>query len=274
MFAKDMAILYFAAHQSQFSQHKGKYMNYKHTLASLLVGACLSVTAMAQEDVQPYIYATYYHCDTTKQERADELVDSVWKPIYDDAVENESIVAWGWLAHHTGGTWRRILYFSAPTIDELLASQESIGDAIDEATGDSTEFGDICNSHDDYIWQSVTGSGGAVVGAPRGEVGLSAYHVCRMADEDRADELVKTVIGPVFDAHTGDGKLSSWGWSQHIVGGKYRRLATMTAKDWPTLFAMRGAIFEALDGNVLGDEFNEICGSHSDYLWDIQHEKP
>jgi hypothetical protein len=58
------------------------------------------------------------------------------------------------------------------------------------------------------------------------------------------------------------------------VGGKYRRLATMTADDWPTLLKMRGEIFEAMDkqDNPLADYFGEICGSHSDYLWDIQFE--
>jgi len=37
------------------------------------------------------------------------------------------VSAWGWLAHHTGGKWRRGLYRTAPTIDGLLDS----GDAWD-----------------------------------------------------------------------------------------------------------------------------------------------
>ncbi|NNF65919.1 MAG: hypothetical protein HKM98_00250 [Gammaproteobacteria bacterium] len=99
------------------------------------------------------------------------------------------------------------------------------------------------------------------------------YHVCDMTKEARADEIVKHAIGPIFDAHTGDGKLTSWGWSTHIVGGKYRKLSTMTAADWPTLFATRAAIFADLADNVLAEEFSEICGSHSDYMWDIKHER-
>ena len=95
-----------------------------------------------------------------------------------------------------------------------------------------------------------------------------------MSKEGRADEIVKTVFAPIYDAHVGEGRLASWGWSEHIVGGKYRRLATMTADDWPTLLKIRGEIFDAMDeaDNPLADEFSEICGSHSDYLWEIQHE--
>ena len=77
-----------------------------------------------------------------------------------------------------------------------------------------------------------------------------------------------------MSANIGDGKLRSWGWSEHIVGGEYRRLSTMTADDWPTLLKMRSAIFESFseEDNALGESFSEICGSHSDYLWEIAHE--
>jgi hypothetical protein len=37
---------------------------------------------------------------------------------------------------------------------------------------------------------------------------------------------------------------------------------------------MRASIFEALDDNDDADEFTEICGSHSDYIWEIQIENP
>jgi hypothetical protein len=120
----------------------------------------------------------------------------------------------------------------------------------------------------------VTGSGGDPLIRPRGKVGISAYHKCTMSKESRADELVKLVFAPIYDAHVGEGKLSSWGWSEHIVGGKYRRLSTMTADDWPTLMKMRESIFYALQDDELADEFVEICGSHSDYLWEIRHQMP
>ena len=95
-----------------------------------------------------------------------------------------------------------------------------------------------------------------------------------MSRESRADEIVKSVFAPVFNANIGESKLSSWGYIEHIVGGKYRRLSTITAPDWETLFEGRAALFEGLEDNELADEFTEICGSHSDYMWEIKHENP
>lgn len=207
-------------------------------------------------------------------EQADDAVDTDYKPVYDQAVEDGAIAGWGWMAHHTGGKWRRTLYHTASSMEGLLSGAETVGQMRDEKMGDSDGVSKACRSHDDYIWRSVAGSGRGVLTAPRGKVGLSAYHVCEMSKESRADELIKAVFAPVYDAHVGPEKLSSWGWSEHIVGGKYRRLATMTAEDWPTLLEMSESIFSELEDNELGDEFVEICGSHSDYLWEIRHASP
>jgi hypothetical protein len=241
------------------------------SLAALVPVAFLSTGAIAQDEKEApesYIYASYFVCDVTKQDRADEIVRTKDAPVYDAAVKDGTITGWGWLAHHTGGQWRRILYSSATSMEALFAAQAKINEARD----DSSEFGSICNSHDDYVWHSKAGSGGNVLASERGKVGLSAYHICKMSEEDKADELVKTVFGPVYEAHVGDGKLRSWGWSEHIVGGKYRRLATFTADDLPALFKARASIFEALEDNDKADEFSKICGSHSDYIWEIQIE--
>ena len=246
------------------------------TAAVMLCAASLPLGAIAQDEDadQNYIYATYMYCDTTRQAAADELFEKVQKPVLEDAKKKGTITGWGYLVHHTGGKWRRIRYHSAGSIEALLTGLEKIGEAMDAAGGDDDTFGQICNSHDDYIWRSVAGSSGDRVSPTRGKVGLSAYHVCKMSQEDRADEIVEKVFAPIYNAHVGPGKLSSWGWSEHIVGGKYRRLSTMTADDWPTLLKMRGAIFEAIDeqDSALGDQFSEICGSHSDYMWEIPHE--
>lgn len=251
-------------------------MKKKLIVATLTCLAAAPLTGAAEEHEpdETYIYATYMVCDTSRQDEADKIFEEVHKPVLEAAKRDGTIRGWGWLVHHTGGQWRRIRYHSAGSMEALLAALDTIGDRMDEAAGDDDTFGQICNAHDDYIWRSVAGSGGGPATGPRGKVGMSAYHVCKMSQEDRADELVKSVFGPIYDAHVGDGKLRSWGWSEHIVGGKYRRLATMTADDWPTLLKMRAAVFEALDelDNPLADEFSEICGSHADYLWEIGEE--
>jgi hypothetical protein len=50
----------------------------------------------------------------------------------------------------------------------------------------------------------------------------------------------------------------------------------MTANDEANLIAARTAIIDEIDaGNEAASrEFDEICGSHQDYIWTIQHEKP
>ena len=49
----------------------------------------------------------------------------------------------------------------------------------------------------------------------------------------------------------------------------------MTGSDPASLLETRGQIKEMGEQvEEAGTEFNEICGSHQDYLWDIVHEKP
>ena len=70
-----------------------------------------------------------------------------------------------------------------------------------------------------------------------------------------------------------EGKLISWGWASHQVGGQFRKLQTMTASDHKTLLAARNEAIEAIyaEGSAVGEELATICGSHVDYMWDIIH---
>jgi hypothetical protein len=50
----------------------------------------------------------------------------------------------------------------------------------------------------------------------------------------------------------------------------------MTGADFKSLLAARAELIEEMysDENKAGLEFNEICGSHADYMWEIQLETP
>ena len=50
----------------------------------------------------------------------------------------------------------------------------------------------------------------------------------------------------------------------------------MTAPDHKSLLKARSELIEAMyaEGNTAGEEFTTICGSHADYMWDIQIETP
>ena len=248
------------------------------SLSAMLIAAfllCLPATVGAQEDEQKtFVYATYFECDTSRQKIADEVVMHVWAPAYDAAVEAGTISQWGWLSHHTGGKWRRLFYYAAPNMDALLDAP----DAIDRTSpGADQVFSEICNAHEDYIWQAGVGSRGAGIVPPeRGKVGSSVYFYCKMSEEDRADEIVEEFLAPIYNKAVENGSITSWGWLKHNFGGKWRRVATMTATDTKALFAARSAIFKEIyeKAEPAMDEFGEICGSHQDYLWNIVHETP
>jgi hypothetical protein len=251
------------------------------TAGALALAAFLPVVAGAQQEQEasrPYVYGIYFECDVARQGLADEIFELAYLPAFSAAVDDGTIGSFGWLAHHTGGTWRRLLYHSSPDMASLLAALEKVNSVIDEKYPElGRAFSEVCGTHEDYIWQGVAGSRGTEVAQPRGEVGFSVYLQCDMDRESRADELVSTVFAPVYNRQVAAGKLVSWGWMQHVVGGKWRRITTMTANDEASLMAARAAIIEELTTGSLqeaGREFDSICGSHQDYIWTIQHEKP
>lgn len=249
-------------------------MNLVTAVSILALAAPLALAAQeAEKPAENYIYATYFYCDTARQEEADELVKKNTAPIYDAAVADGTIKGWGWMAHHTGGKWRRLQYHASDTIEGLLAAQETIQQRIEAAGSANDGFAQICGAHDDYIWKSEAGN---TMQVERGPAALSVYEVCSLSGEERAKEIAKTVFAPVLDKAVADGKLTSWGYSSHMLGGEYRALQTMTAKDNATLLKARAEILDAIFGegeNAAANEYSTICTSHADYLWEIQHEK-
>lgn len=243
----------------------------KKQLSVVLAAFAFVPQALAQEDesaIAPdnYIYSTYHHCEVTKQDRADDIVKQHQSPVYRQMREEGLITGWGWLAHHTGGHWRRLGYFAAPSLNALLDAQDSFAERMEaSAPKAGKEMGKICSAHDDYIWKYETGkavdSSGAAV--------FSTYFICDETREARADEIVKEHFAPIMNRFVDEGRLSGWGWLSHWVGGKYRRLQTIAAKDMKTVLAARDALIGELyaEGSETGEEFTKICGSHSDYMW-------
>jgi len=134
------------------------------------------------------------------------------------------------------------------------------------------EFSAICRSHQDYIWERLSGSSGDT----RGTALFSVYYVCDETREKRADEIFEKDFAPIFDKFVADGKITNLGWNSHWVGGKYRRLQTVSGMDHKSLLAARGELITAMygDDNEAGKEFTSICGSHKDCMWDMQLATP
>ena len=159
------------------------------------------------------------------------------------------------------------MFSTADSIQALLDAQKKIGDqadAKDKGGKLGDEYGKICNSHDDYIWHRVAGNAGT---AKPGNAVFSTYFVCD-SREAQADALVKQVYAAQYDKMVAEGKLTSWGWMEHVVGAQFRRLATMSAPDMKSLMEARASIVEMQD-NDLGDIFTGICDSHADYMWTV-----
>ncbi len=244
------------------------------TVVIILMAINFGALAQSEEEgPEIFTYATYFYCDVTRQERADEIVRTQNAPVYDQLVKDGVITAWGWMAHHTGGKWRRVQYYQAPSVNGLLDAQTEMNKRLDAENKDpDNEFGKICNAHDDYIWKAE----GGTAGKSRGAAGFSVYYKCEETKEERADEIWEKDFAPILNKFVADGKFTSWGWLSHVVGGEFRRLQTMTGSDHKSLMTARGELIEAMYGNdnASGAEFTAICGSHSDYMWDIQLETP
>ena len=242
------------------------------TLGFLWAGMTI---AQEEEEATSFSYATYMYCDTDREDEADENA-AADAPTMDQLVADGAITGWGWLAHHTGGQWRRIRYHTADSLEGVLDGLSAINEALTAADGgddDSDSDGSACPSHDDYIWKTENGT---VSDGSRGEAAFSVYFMCDITREGRADEIVDEHIAPIMNKIVEDGGLTSWGWLSHSVGGKYRRLQTMSASDHKTLLAARATALDEIfaEGSELGNEFSQICGNHTDYMWNIVHETP
>lgn len=242
-------------------------------IAGVLVGF-LSMGCMAQDEdpAQAYVYATYHVCDLATQDQLDEVIEQYDKPVLDKAVEDEQMNAWGYYSHMTGGQWRKLQFHIAPTMEAVLENQQTI---FGEIYGDNPAAGQArsaaCAGHDDYIWALLNGSniGGDGDGATPA-ASLSVYYVCDFTREEEADKIFAENMAPVLNQMIEDDKLAGWGWLAHRVGGKYRRLQTMTGASHAAVLAARLDLLQATGGQS-GGGFGEICGSHTDYLWNVVH---
>jgi hypothetical protein len=98
---------------------------------------------------------------------------------------------------------------------------------------------------------------------------MSTYYRCDLAKEARADTLFKQVLAPALERQVKAGHLTGYGFSSHAIGGGWRRLEYLTATSLDHLIAGRTAYYDDLEKNAPKGqaEFDAICGSHDDYIW-------
>jgi hypothetical protein len=234
--------------------------------------ACLAAALPAAEppkESQVYVYVTYFHCNSAIVEDADKAVSGFFKGELDGML-GHNIISWGWLAKNTGGEWSRAGYLSGPSVTGVLQAVAEFQGKSD-AKPPVKKFENACSSSEDYIWHRLAGNDAR---GHRGNASFSTYYVCDQSREQQADALVKHVIGPMYDKLVADHKLTTWMWAEHIVGGKYRRLATMTAPTVDALVEAREAIVAAAEHDPIDEAMTSICGSHQDFIWDVREQGP
>lgn len=255
----------------QENRKRNKTMKNKNRSIATALMALFPMTCMAQgEDNGPasFTYGTYLYCDVATQAQLDDVIDEYDKPVLDKAVADGRMSGWGYYSHMTGGEWRRLQYHTAPTLEAALHNQETI---FAEIYADNEEAGqarsNACSGHDDYIWADLNSGGGDADESPASS--LSVYYVCDVTRETETDEMVAETYAPILNQMVEDGKLMSWGWMAHRVGGKYRRLQTFFGASHAANLAARAELLQQTGGQ--NTEFGKICGSHTDYLWNIVH---
>ena len=233
-------------------------------LVVLAAGILLASPTAAQEPLS--IFASYYRCDPARETDLDAVIAGAFARVLDPYVEAGRIGNWSWRPHVAGTAWRRLAVFSAPDRTALLEARADILEQAQEEQGAFAMLNDICDSHDDYIWNRLAAS----EAPPNPDaVGVSTYFVCNQAREARADEIYTEILGPAIEVHVGLGHLAGWGWFEHDIGGTFRRLATLAGADFATILNMRELIIDGVAEDHADElqEFLTICSSHEDYLW-------
>jgi hypothetical protein len=248
-------------------------------VCALMLAASVPGAAYGQDDEAPMIiYASYFTCDASQNARAGEIIRDTWAPVAQAHIDAGDLAAWGSIVHNTGGSWSRAIYHAASdravlfnTLDQMVAEW---GESSPEA---AAEFGEACETHEDYVWTNVNGSSApSEVVADRSGAGLSVYWECDAGRGALIDLLAETVFAPAWDAQVESGLVNSWSWHAHLIGDKYRRLFVADGADHETLLTARDNVIEWVGDNYagLGAEFTNVCNSHVDYLWDIEMAAP
>ena len=96
---------------------------------------------------------TYFQCDISTEDRADEIIQKHFASIYNANMGKNKINGWGWLTHVYGGKYRRAMTTSAANYTDLLKTMDSIFTAVyGNDNPDGLEFAKICSNHSDYLW--------------------------------------------------------------------------------------------------------------------------
>jgi len=99
-------------------------------------------------------HSTYFFCNQATEETVDSLVIKTVGPEIQKHVAMGHLTSWGWLRHDNGGTVRRVLTFTGPTVKALFQMRTAVFEGIGEAAANQL-FGGACGNHFEYVWANV-----------------------------------------------------------------------------------------------------------------------
>jgi hypothetical protein len=95
---------------------------------------------------------SYMVCDSRENE-ADEIMQTAFSPILNRHVQAGDISSWSWLEHGVGGWYRRALVLDAADYKSMLDYWEKLWSDLEAEQPELLrEFASICESHTDYVW--------------------------------------------------------------------------------------------------------------------------
>ena len=94
-------------------------------VAFMLLSCCVAsaLSAQAQQNV---LVVSQNKCDFSKQERLQQMIDSVWQPIAQELVNEGKLVSYGSAYHHWGDEWNVLQWYVAPSIPVFLTTFDEI----------------------------------------------------------------------------------------------------------------------------------------------------
>jgi hypothetical protein len=232
----------------------------------------LTAAVLPAQEATGYVFGTYFRCNEAKEDRADAIFKETVAPILDEQVKVGRIQTYGWSRHWMGGEWRRLEYMIGSDLNAIVAARDAYIDKLmKEHAAAGEEMSSICPSHDDYVWTvGATSQTPEMMGRTRPTVGATTYFQCG-ASEDEADAIVKAAFAPVLNQQVKDGKIASWTWLVHVMGGKYRRALVLDGSSHAGMLSFWLGVSPTLEKTApqMSRRFTEICPSHSDYIWDV-----
>jgi|MudIll2142460700_1097286.scaffolds.fasta_scaffold173578_2 hypothetical protein len=99
---------------------------------------------------------------------------------------------------------------------------------------------------------------------------FAAYYRCAVGKESRADAIYKETIAPLLDKQVKEGRITDFGWNRHWMGGAWRRVEYLQGTNLDKMVDARNQYIEAMQKQqAVSDEFDSICNSHDDYIWQV-----